>query len=343
MFVSYGKKVLLFFLSSIIICSLSSVSLAVSGVGPGFSSKVISFLNRGRYQDAYNLTKTNSSELGDKSYDMLLGRAALAVAKPDEAAMAFERVLMQDPNLLNARFGLSEAYYALGLYDDAKRELNTLISERYKGVKPNVLIFKQYSLALDSNIKALSDKINKKLSARDREYHFYGRVVFGSDSNVAASTDEDYAGFASLTGTDIAPDPSSSVYSDQVAALNDLYYKLRQYNDKPKSFYLYPSIGVKGKHFLSDTKYTLFWDLNGSHKEYTQVDNYDVNQANATLGVNYQINPLYLLNGTAYYQEYMVDGDRYREAPLGALSLSRVLNSNNILKLYTNDGFLIYP
>lgn len=128
----------------------------------------------------------------------------------------------------------------------------------------------------------------------------------------------------------------------QQQLVNTLHADLRRNNKDLKSVYLYPQIGIDGT-YSPKSKYSLFWNINASHKEYTEVDNYDVSQANLNLGANYKINSLYILHGGFYYQEYLVDGKRYHEAPIVTLSVNRLLNANNIFKIYTNDGVLVYP
>lgn len=196
------------------------------------------------------------------------------------------------------------------------------------------------SLGLNKDEESLHVKTSYAPSFADNEsYRLYGRLVFGYDNNVGAATDEDYAMYLPLTGKKF---DVSAFNDEQLAAYNDLIANLRKYNKEYKSVYLYPQLGIAGKYKTS-VKYDWFWDINASHKKYIEVNGYDIDQANLTLGANYQLAPSYLLSGTVYYQEYLVDGRRHREAPLGSISLSKVLNTNNILKIYTNDGLLIYP
>jgi len=294
-----------------------------------FSKNTNYSLNQEKYQDAFKEIYSNSSEVGNKNYDILLGRLALKADKPDEAAVACERVLINNPSNPDARLCLSSAYYQLGLYDKAKEEIKLLLD------KPG-------SESLNEKARELSVAINQKIRAENSPYRVYGQLAYGYDNNVATSTDEDYVMFIKLLGKNFEP-ILGPFYNAQVALLNDLYSKLRKYNEKLKSAYLYPQLGVEGNHSILGSKFSVFWDVNGSYKWYTDISKYDTSQANVSVGLNYQPNNLYLLNATVYHQEYLVNDRRYRETPLLSLGISRALNANNIIRLYTNDGVLMYP
>ncbi|HBC71546.1 MAG TPA: hypothetical protein DCZ38_02030 [Coxiellaceae bacterium] len=317
-----GKlKVFLFWC---IACSVAMMSPAIAATSQESLAKIDNFLNQGNYQEAYQFAENLSKQaIGDQSFDMLFGRAALAAGKPDVAFFAFDRVIINNPSNDRARFLLAEASYELKMYDRAKTEIQLLIS----GAHPSVL---------SSELKELSDKINQDYSEENKSYYIYGRMLFGYDNNASSNTDEDYVKYLDLINFDV-----NQYTNDQVS---DLYSRLRELNGNPKSVYLYPQIGIGGTHTLtSNSKFNLLWNANVSHKEYTEVNGFDASQANLSLGMDYQLNPLYLLNGTFYYQEYMLNGKRYREAPIAAVSLSRVLNSHNNLKIYTNGGIFAYP
>ena len=286
--------------------------------------KISTFLHQKQAESAYYLAQTlQSQESGNPQFDLLLGKAALATQKNDIAVMAFERVLINTPNNTDAQLGLAQAYYKLQLYNQAKATIQTLATT-------------PHTPSLNAKIQDLTTKIDQAFP-KDKLYHIYGNLAFGHDSNVAATTDTDYVNIINLMG--VALNPTNPI---QQQLVNDLYTKLRLNNNKLRSVYLLPQIGIKG-NYAPKSQYNLFWNINASHKEYTDVDNYDVSQANLTLGINYQITPVYFLRGDFYYQEYLVDGRRYRETPIITLSLNRALNSHNNLKIYTNGGILNYP
>lgn len=287
-------KTLISGLLGLVCCWLLTTSV-IAAKQPSLK-KISELLHQEKVEAAYYLAQTlQSQEIGNPQFDLLLGKAALAMQKNDIAVMAFERVLINDPNNTKAQLGLAQAYD-----------------------------------------KLQTTKIDQAFP-KDKLYHIYGNLAFGYDNNVAAATDTDYINIINLMG--VALNPTNPI---QQQLVNDLYTKLRLNNKKLRSAYLSPQLGIEGT-YAPKPHYNLFWNINASHKEYTDVNNYDVSQANLTLGVNYQITPLYSLSGDFYYQEYLVDGKIYSETPIITLSLNRALNSRNNLKIYTNGGILNYP
>lgn len=320
-------------LSYLFVCDITKLALAAATTTESLQ-EINNFLNQKKYPDAYQLAQNLSDQkMGEPSFDLLFGKAALAVQKPDVASLAFERVLMSEPNNTDAKFGLAESYYDLKMYDNAKIEAQSLL------LKPN-----SYGAPLNTEVQLLLSKIKKGESRLvEKPYNIYGRMIFGYDNNVAASTDEDYGRYLSYTTIPFNYDKSNA---DQVAAYNALYDSLVQSNKIYKSVYVYPQIGIEGR-YVPKPQYNLFWDFNASHKDYldlpSDAPNYDIDQINLSFGINYNLNPLYLLSGSFYYQEYIWGGKRYRESPIGSIALSRTLNANNALKIYTNNGVLSYP
>jgi len=316
------------------VCDITKLALAAAATTTESLQEINNFLNQKKYLDAYQLAQNLSAQkMGEPSFDLLFARAALAAQKPDVASLAFERVLMSEPNNVDAKFGLAEAYYNLKMYNDAEIEAQSLL------LKPN-----SYGAPFNSEVQLLLSKIKKgESSMAEKPYNIYGRMIFGYDNNVAASTDEDYGRYLSFTAIPYSYDKSNA---DQVAAYNALYYSLAQSNNVYKSVYIYPQIGIGGK-YIPKPQYNLFWDFNVSHKDYldlpSSAPNYNIDQVNLSFGINCNPSPLYLLNGSFYYQEYIWLNKRYRESPIGSISLSRALNANNTLKLYTNNGVLSYP
>lgn len=330
-FMFNGRAKVVVFLSFLLCLFVYDITIMSSATAAtNFNSAQVQDINillkQKKYRDAYQLAQLLSPQkIGEPSFDLLFGEAALVAKKPDVASLAFERVLMSNPKNVTAKLGLAESYYGLKMYDKAKVEAQALTAG-------------SYGLGFDKEIKKLLTKVNRDASSvGDKSYGIYGKMVFGYDNNVAASTDEDYGRYLDLTGASY-----DKTNADQVAAYNSLYRQLEQSNKQLKSLYVYPQLGIGGK-YSPKAKYNLFWDVNASHKAYTDVGGYNIDQANFSFGMNYQLTPLYLLNGSFYYQEYMLGGKKYRETPLGAISLSRVLNANNVLKIYTNNGVLSYP
>jgi tetratricopeptide (TPR) repeat protein len=87
-------------------------------------------LDAGRAEEAYELLSPLEDRLaGDPAYDYLLAVAALDAGRPDEAVLAFERVLAADPLFAGARLDLGRAYFALGAFRAAEAELRTVLGQ----------------------------------------------------------------------------------------------------------------------------------------------------------------------------------------------------------------------
>ncbi len=293
--------------------------------------RVSSSTSNRSYEIIYNEIKGNNDLLGNVTSDLLLGKAALSLGKPDEAAMACERAYINDPDLPEAKLCLANSYYTLKQYERAQEILKNFSSDRKDLLR---------------EATSLLNKIKQKLAHRDRGFRLYGRMNYGYDNNAAATTDEDYAGMIALVvGYNLVPTfpPGSPGYDEQVAIINDLKNRVRGYNDKIKSEYIYPQIGVRSEHSFNNMNSSIYWDANFAHKEYFDVDGYNVDQANFTLGFDQKFLNAYIFNSTFYYQEYMLDGSRYRESPILSLGFGKIINENNVVRFYTEDGIFTYP
>ncbi len=304
-----------------------------------------SLVNAGRFDEAYRVMKQNEVRDSSESEDLLLGNTSLLIGKPDQAIMACERASIEDPNLPEAKICLADAYYKLGQYGKAEDYLLAVKLDKNK----------EY---LKPKIDDLLNKARIKRSHRDKNFHLYGNLTYGFDNNAAATTDENY--YNGMSSMVLGYDPITLVpyqvwnpilrrwmpnpfYDYQVSLVNDLANKVNNLNSKPKSEYLYPQIGINGKHIFGDFNSNIYWDVRTSHKEYLDVDGYNVTQVNGILGFNKSFKQHYLFNMAFYYDEFMFDGSRYRESPVVSLGLSRALGVHNVLKIYTEDGIFTYP
>jgi len=92
--------------------------------------KVDALIEQGRVAEAYSLLEPfEYKQAGDVNFNYLLGTAALDSGKPDKARLAFERVLAADPYFAAARIGMGRAYFALGDFNRAKTEFETVLTQ----------------------------------------------------------------------------------------------------------------------------------------------------------------------------------------------------------------------
>jgi tetratricopeptide (TPR) repeat protein len=85
-------------------------------------------VTKGSYQQAYDLlTPLAGARGGDARFDYLLGRAALGTNRPEEARRLLERSIAKNPDTTAAHLALGRAYFALGMYAEARIEFETVL------------------------------------------------------------------------------------------------------------------------------------------------------------------------------------------------------------------------
>lgn len=155
----------------------------------------------GKLADAYKLLEPKEEDYsGETAFDYMLGIAALDSGKPDRATIAFERVLIANPNFSGARLDLARAFFAMGSDDLAKNEFEIVLSqsppENVKGV------VQKYLGAIDERRLAKIQHVSGYLEAN-----------IASDSNVTAVTSDFTTGVQNTFGIPGVLPTGSSVLS----------------------------------------------------------------------------------------------------------------------------------
>lgn len=163
----------------------------------------------GQPEQAYALLQGLEREhAGETRFDYLLGVAALDSGKPDLATLAFERVLMTDPDFAGARLEMARAYYQLGDLLRAKVEF-----ERVARQNP------------DAAESATIRKYLEAIAARDpnKATHVSAYILgaAGHDSNVNNSTSQQQVtvNIPAIGPVTAVLNPSSLKTSDNYAGL----------------------------------------------------------------------------------------------------------------------------
>lgn len=314
-----------------------------------------------RDQEAYELLKQNDVSMGKTTYDLLLGQVAGNIDKPDESAVACERVVINEPKNIDAQLCLAKAYFDLGQYYKAREILFSIDLQPHRHLE----------------IQELKDQLTEKLAALNRPWHVYGKFSAGWDSNIAATNNSDYLDMINLNNVGnewkvpeqiledmrlyASDDYSWGKYTnihtlqeayDLIMSDDDFQHErdliksfrdqISSINKKPSSPYLYPQIGINGRHKLNNLGGTWYWDAHLQHRLYSNETDYDISKLNFALGMNQPINQLYLLDATLYYQEYLFDYSRHRGSQVILLGLSRIITPHNILRIYAESGILKY-
>jgi tetratricopeptide (TPR) repeat protein len=135
-------------------------------------------LDAGSAEAAYQtLAPLESERAGDPTFDLLLGRAALASDRPGLALFALERAVAIEPENAAARIEYARAYAAAGLLKQARQEL-----AQAKATNPSPTV-KEAIRALDDLLNVVQIGVRRGLR---------GSINFstGLDSNINGATDE---------------------------------------------------------------------------------------------------------------------------------------------------------
>ncbi len=158
---------------------LRAVSLAaLSGVisSPALAASVEALVQAGKHSQAYQQgLKELEAREGDPGFDMAFGTAALRSGNPGDALFAFDRVLVLDPNNVDARLGLAEALVAMKNDKQAMAELTVAGKSRLTPAQQDRL----------NRLKTAGQ--TEQQEARD-SYSAWVGFDMGHDSNVNAGT-----------------------------------------------------------------------------------------------------------------------------------------------------------
>jgi len=122
---------------------------------------------------AYELGRKAPARLGDPSFDLVFGIAAVNAGHPSEGVLALERVLLLDPRNERARLELARGYFMMGEDARAREEFTTALAagpsaatarviaeylvalrERESRYKPTVMGYAELGGGWDSNPRA---------------------------------------------------------------------------------------------------------------------------------------------------------------------------------------------
>lgn len=133
-------------------------------------------LKQGRVEEAWKLLEPHEDALaGREEFDYLLGVAALESGRADRATLILERVLAVNPNHAAARLDMGRAYFALGDYERARIELESV--QKFDPPAAARATIQRYLAAID-----------EKTRARGLRVTGYVETAVGYDSNVNAAS-----------------------------------------------------------------------------------------------------------------------------------------------------------
>ena len=190
------------------------------------------------------LSALESREAGNVEFDYWLGVAALESGNLERAVIAFERVLVRNPEFDSARLELGRAYLRMGALDLAGQEFTRLLSRA-----PN-----------EAGRALLNDYLAEIRRIKDRQrYAVSGFIELGAgrDSNLSSST-RDFPGaiLSSFGLPGIEPSGNSIRRADNYLATNagvDVFYRLRE----DRALFAAADVRWRGYRDFNDYDYVL--------------------------------------------------------------------------------------
>ncbi len=215
---------------------------------------------------AYRLLVPLEPELaGRADFDYLLGLAALESGNPTVATLAFERLLLIQPNFAGVRIDLGRAYFEMGSYTRSRTEFNTVLKMNPPPMAKKVA--ENYLVAIE-----------EMLSATKTNFTGFVETIFGYDTNANNSTD------------------NSIIY---VPALS-LNLTLSPTNVETDDSYAGISAGVSIKHKFTDNFYS-YLGTSGIKRMLSKEKELETDRVSARTGIGFgnNINTIRMgMNGT---------------------------------------------
>lgn len=150
--------------------------------------KADELMRNGKPAEVYALLEPAEEEYsGELGFDYLLGVAALDSGKPDRATIAFERILVVDPNFAGARLDLARAYFMMGSDDLAQKEFETVLTQ--SPPPPVVEIVQRFLTGIE-----------ERRRAKIQQLTYYLETSAGYDDNITAATLDFTSGVCSAYG-----------------------------------------------------------------------------------------------------------------------------------------------
>lgn len=243
---------------------------------------------------------------GDPAFDYLLGIAAFDSGRATNAVFALERVLAVDPGNVLARAELARAYLALGEYQTARREFET-VSQRD--------IPEEARQAVERYLTAF-----RATPEQGTDIKGFMAVTIGYDSNVNAASDVESVAIPAVPGVVFPVDPSAIEVGDEFGTLSAGLSVSVPVNDSVRF-----NAGV-----------------NGYQKLLASEDAYDTGSLNGYAGIDWTVDQtIYTVAGQG--EHYTVDRDSYRNAYGGLAQIRHLLSDVSQLATYFQYLRLQYP
>lgn len=233
------------------------------------------------YQKAYQLADEQTFEHGGlPEFDLLAGFAAFGSEHFQEAAFAFERVALEQPDSFLARFYLAQTYQKMNNLAAAINELNTLLTQPLPQQQKE-------------RVENLISRFEALLSAKQQRWGHNFSVGVAYDSNVNSGTSEQTTFFRN-------PLQQNQVFqvilTDGSRKSDDWGYKLNY-----SGFYQY-QLNQNQKARI---------DVSLAHFGFRELNQYRRNPLNLSFSFEQALESG-RLNGTIYTRPLLIEGQDYR-------------------------------
>src|ERR1700687_4496702 len=240
-------------LAGISVCAfllLSSASFAANQV-----AEAQQLIKEDKAAQAYALLEPlEPEEAGNPEFDYWFGVAALDSGNFERAAIAFERVLIQNPNFASARLDLARTYFAMHSDDLAKQEFERVLEQ-----EPNAAG------------RAVIGKYLEAIEQRKKGQRFLGSAYleggFGRDNNISSVTSDFTGGILSSYNIPFVLPTGNSI--------------------KRRDNYWTVAGGGEGPYKLSED-WSLFGGLDAHGRRYREFSQFNIAQWDARLGAALQ-------------------------------------------------------
>lgn len=250
-----------------------------------------------KFDDAYEVLEGLEDDLaGDLNYDKFFANTALRSGHATNAILALERVVAINPDDVQARSLLAQAYFQSGELQASKSEYQSVL--KYDTSKQEAEAINQFITAIDRRM------------GRSSRFSAYFETGLGWDSNVNSATNDPAAAFSLPVGTVSFEETSGRVSTGFMQLAGGLNFVV------PAT----ENVAYTGGLKLSKT-------LNDKYKEF-EIGSIDMN-----LGVQYQYGKE-KLSFTLQNNHFFVDNDAFRESYGAMAQWQHTISPNSQFSFY---------
>lgn len=207
-------------------------------------------LNQGQGKQTLQMLQAQEAEqAGDPRFDYLLGTAQLESGDAARATLALERTLQSQPNHAGARLEMGRAYFALGDYNRAQSEFETLLT-----LNPPP--------AARATIDAYLQEIERRKRATQTRVSGYLESAIGRDTNINFATSKSTV-YVPIFNTDLALSDDSIAKADNMGVF---------------------ALGAEINHAASE-KLGLFLGVDGKYRDFIHQKSHNFGTAALRTGV----------------------------------------------------------